>query len=289
MTVLVVTGTDRAVGKTVVSAAVAVTAAAAGLRVAVLKPVQTGAAVSDVRAVIRLAAPATAQTLSSYPDPLAPAAAARESGRDPLGIGDVIECVTSLTAGHDLVLVVGTGGLLAPMGGGWTVADLAVAVGAVAVVVTRAALGTLNHTALTLEALARRRVPSVVVIGAWPAVPELVYWSNLSDIPGELVGVLPEGAGVLPPARFGAIAPLWLTPRLWGRADPRLLRMDGPRSLLYHPAVPTPAAPQAPHPHQHPEPEPGPGPGPGPGDTADAEDSATAGLHQGLPPGDMHR
>jgi len=124
--------------------------------------------------------------------------------------------------------VEGAGGLLVPMGeGGWTVADLAAALRCPVAVVCRAELGTLNHTALTLEALGHRGVPAWIVVGGWPAVPELVHWRNLTDLPGELAGVLPAGAGALSPAHFRERAPAWFSPRLYGRADPARLRLDG--------------------------------------------------------------
>jgi dethiobiotin synthetase len=234
MTVLLVTGTDTGVGKTVVTAAIASAATAAGCRVAVLKAAQTGIAPdqpveSDVQAVVRLAAPASARTVVTYSQPLAPLAAAEEAGVEPLAIGDVIEAVRlDVEAGYDPVLVEGAGGLLVPMGtGGWTVADLAVALRCRVVVVARAGLGTLNHTALTLEALDRRGLPASLVLGAWPEQPELVHWRNLVDLPGDLVGVLPDGVGDWPAERFGQRAGSWLSPRLYGRADPARLRLDG--------------------------------------------------------------
>ncbi|HEX5598140.1 MAG TPA: dethiobiotin synthase [Micromonosporaceae bacterium] len=224
---MLITGTDTGVGKTIVTAAIAAAAQAAGLRVAVVKPGQTGTsdgAPSDVDVIARLAAPATARTLASYPDPLAPLAAARLAELDPLELYPVVDAVRAEAGRHDLVLVEGAGGLLVPMGvrpsgEPWTVADLAVSLGAPAVVVTRAGLGTLNHTALTLEALERRAVPAGVVIGAWPAEPELVHWSNLADFVPNLVGVLPAEAGTIDPGVFQRSAPGWLTPALYGVLD----------------------------------------------------------------------
>jgi dethiobiotin synthetase len=233
VTSLLVTGTNTAVGKTIATAAIAATATAAGLRVFVLKPGETGfppgsTEESDVDRVLRLAGPAGGRTLASYPDPLAPLAAAEESGIEPLALGDVIEAVSQAEAEYDLVLIEGAGGLLVPMGEGrWNVGDLAMALRCPAVVVARAGLGTINHTALTLEALDRRGIPSYLVIGSWPAQPVLVHWRNLADLPGELVGVVPEGVGELDPARFRAAAPGWLSAKLYGEARPERLRNDG--------------------------------------------------------------
>ncbi len=237
--VLLVTGTDTGVGKTIVTAAIAACARAHGRSVAVIKPAQTGIvespverAETDIEVVRRLADPNSVLELASYPDPLAPLAAAEESGLPSLAMGDVIEAVDAAVAEHDLVLIEGAGGLLVPMGERrWTVAELALALRAPAVVVARPGLGTLNHTGLTLEALTTRGLPGLVVLGSWPAEPELVHWRNLVDLPGELVGIVPEGAGGLAPEVFRAAAPDWLAPVLYGGADPRSLRQDGGASL----------------------------------------------------------
>ena len=225
--VVLVTGTDTGVGKTIVTAAIAAAAQSAGLRVAVIKPGQTGTAgrgPTDIEVVGRLAAPHTVQTLASYPDPLAPLAAARVAHQPPLELYEVVDTLRAESARHDLVLVEGAGGLLVPMGvrpsgEPWTLADLATTLGVGAVVVSRAGLGTLNHTALTLEALSRRGVPAGVVLGAWPAEPELVHWENLSELVPYLVGALPEGAGAMEPGVFRRSAPGWLTPALYGVLD----------------------------------------------------------------------
>jgi dethiobiotin synthetase len=229
--VVLVTGTDTGVGKTIVTAAIAAAARAADYTVAVLKPAESGVvagtgAESDVDVIARLAAPQSVQTLVSYPDPLAPLTAARQSGLPELAIGDVIQAVEVAGAAHEVVLVEGSGGLLVPMGeGGWTVADLAVALRIPAVVVARSGLGTINHIALTFEAMAHRGIAGWLVLGSWPAEPELVHWTNLADL-ANLAGVLPEGVGSLSPERFQEAAPRWLTPTLFGRADPDILLAD---------------------------------------------------------------
>ncbi|MGC9667405.1 dethiobiotin synthase [Planosporangium sp. 12N6] len=225
---VIVTGTDTGVGKTVVTAALAAAATDSGLRVAVVKPGQTGIAggeETDAEVVARLAAPVTVRTLASYPDPLAPLSAARVAGLAPLVLADVLTAVEELAAEHELVLVEGAGGLLVAMGdGGWTIADLAIALGAPAIVVARAGLGTLNHTALTLEALDRREIPARVVIGAWPDRPELVHRTNLTDLTGTLAGVVPDGVGGNEPAWFRQRAAEWLAPELHGTFDAEKFR-----------------------------------------------------------------
>jgi dethiobiotin synthetase len=221
--IMVVTGTDTGVGKTIVTAALAAAATAAGLRVAVVKPAQTGDD-SDAGTIARLANPTAATTLASFPDPLAPLAAARVAGLEPLDLFALTDAVKEVGGEHDLTLVEGAGGVLVPMGlrpGGkaWTIADMCIALSAPAVVVSRAGLGTLNHTALTLEALDRRGISARVVIGAWPHRPELVHFTNLVDLPGELHGLLPDGAGAMEPGVFQRSAPGWLTEQLHGTCD----------------------------------------------------------------------
>jgi dethiobiotin synthetase len=85
-----------------------------------------------------------------------------------------------------LTLVEGAGGLLVELGAdGVTLRDLAVELGAPVLVVTAPGLGTLNHTALTLEAIAAKGLSCAgLVIGSWPADPgpaersTVVRWLN---------------------------------------------------------------------------------------------------------------
>jgi dethiobiotin synthetase len=210
--VLVVTGTGTGVGKTVVTAAIATLHPG---RVAVLKPAQTGVAVGepgDLADVVRLAAPATVAELARYPDPLAPATAARRAGRPALDPAAAADAATRLAADHDLVLVEGAGGLLVRFTDeGGTLADVAARLGAPVLVVATAALGTLNAAALTVEALRARGLSCAgLVIGAWPAAPDLAATENLRDLPAvtgvPLLGALPDGAGALGRAAFARVA-----------------------------------------------------------------------------------
>ena len=204
---MLVTGTGTEIGKTVVTAAVAALALAAGRSVAVLKPAQTGVAPGepgDTDEVVRLAGDLTVSELGRYPEPLAPATAAARSGLPPVTPGRIAEEAARLAADHDLVLVEGAGGLLVRYDEqGSTLADVPAALAgrglaAEVLVVTTAGLGTLNTTALTAEALRARGIRmSGLVIGAWPAEPDLAARCNIADLPvvagAPLLGVLPAG------------------------------------------------------------------------------------------------
>jgi dethiobiotin synthetase len=228
MTVLVVTGTGTEVGKTVTTAAVAAVALASGRSVAVLKPAQTGVRPDergDADEVARLAGSVTVRELARYPEPLAPATAARRAGLPAVHPEDVAETAAKLAADHDLVLVEGAGGLLVRFDEeGGTLADTARLLGAPVLLVASAGLGTLNTTELTARELAARGVELAgVVIGSWPEAPDLASRCNLADLPvvadAPLVGAVPAGAGGLPPAAFRAAAGGWLAPALGGVWD----------------------------------------------------------------------
>jgi dethiobiotin synthase len=226
--VLVITGTGTGIGKTVVTAAIAALARARGDRVAIVKPAQTGvhpgpgSDVPDAETIERLSGVADTHELARFPDPLSPEAAARVSGLPPLDLAHAADYIAKLADSRDLVLVEGAGGLLVRYdAAGATLADLAAMCGAPALVVVAAGLGTLNHTALTLEALAARRLELAgVAIGSWPDDPGLAERQNRSDLEALtgrlLAGALPEGSGGLTRDEFLAVARLHLGPALGG-------------------------------------------------------------------------
>jgi dethiobiotin synthetase len=233
VSILIVTGTGTDVGKTIVTAAVAALARDRGSRVAVVKPGQTGVTVNDpgdLDVVRRLAVVDDLHEHARFPDPLAPAAAARLSGRPPLDVAASIASIRELATTRDLVIVEGAGGLLVRYDDdGATIADWARALDADALVVVNASLGTLNHTALTLEALAHRGVGLAgVVIGSWPTHADLASRSNIRDLETlaarPLSGALESGAGDLGQIEFLLAARAGLEPALGGAFDARDFR-----------------------------------------------------------------
>jgi len=216
--VVLVTGTDTDVGKTVVTAAVVAPALAAGLGVTAYKPTQTGVAPGepgDMAEVERLTNVATVEGVRLRA-PMAPRPAARLEGAGLPTLEDHVGRVAALVVCHDLVVVEGAGGLLVELtDAGETLADLASALPDSGVfVVARSGLGTLNHTMLTREALSRRGIRQLgLVIGSWPNEPDVIERTNRDEfdaLPEGLLGAIPRGAPGIAVSTFRASAPAWL-------------------------------------------------------------------------------
>jgi dethiobiotin synthetase len=228
VSVIVLTGTNTGVGKTVVAAAIAALTVADRRRVAVLKPAQTGVTEDqpgDLEVIRALAGHLTTRELARFPEPLAPETAARRAGLPAPAPSEIAAAAGELARNHDLVLVEGSGGLLVRFDrAGATIADVAWSLGAPVLIVAQAGLGTLNATALTAEALRHRGIACAgVVIGEWPAEPDLAARCNLEDLPvaadAPLVGALPAGAAALTREEFLRTARRGLAPSLGGEFD----------------------------------------------------------------------
>jgi dethiobiotin synthetase len=220
--VIVVTGTNTGVGKTIATAALAATAAG---DVLVVKPVQTGVVDDpdrDVTVVERLTGRPVLEVVA-LDEPLAPDTAARRQGVMIPPVADHVDRIRALAHEHDTVIVEGAGGLLVRLDtDGGTLLDLAAALARTlpddvrleVIVVCAAGLGTLNHTELTVGALrARGLEPAGLVIGSWPDRPGLAEQCNEQDLPRvtglPVLAVLPAGSGALDRRSFLAAAPGW--------------------------------------------------------------------------------
>ncbi len=157
---LFITGTDTGVGKTLVTAALARRFLRAGLRVGVMKPVETGWAedrdvCSDAR---RLQSAARSHDdldlICPYRlrRPLAPHSAAEADGLR-IDLIRILLAFHALAARHEVLLVEGAGGALVPLTDQTDMRDLMVRLALPVVVIGRAALGGVNHARLTIEAL----------------------------------------------------------------------------------------------------------------------------------------
>jgi dethiobiotin synthetase len=154
---VLVTGTDTGVGKTVVACALARGLVRAGLRVAVWKPAETG---WDPSSAERLSDAAHLRDASGSEEPLeaicryrlraplAPAIAARLQGLV-VDLAELGRAYRTRASAADVVVVEGAGGLLVPLSGRMTYADLARSLDLRVLIVAANRLGAINHTALT--------------------------------------------------------------------------------------------------------------------------------------------
>lgn len=162
---LFVTGTDTGVGKTVVAAAVVLAARARGVDAGAMKPIGCGMAQGttehgDTRFLREAAdvgdAPAEVTPLG-FQAFRAPLVAARLERRE-VDLEKVREGLKRLSGRHAALVVEGVGGVRVPIQPGYEVLDLIREIGFPVLVVARSGLGTMNHTALTAEALLSRGI-----------------------------------------------------------------------------------------------------------------------------------
>lgn len=191
---ILVTGTDTGVGKTVVTCALLRALRQRGYHPIPIKPVETGC--SDLQQpedALALSAAAGGIPLElvcpvRYRTPAAPATAARLEGSAHSFEG-VVDHVRRIQAAHPMVIVEGAGGLLVPLAEGRSYADLALVLGAPLLIVARNALGTINHTSLTLEAAFSRGIPVLGVVLNAPAAPDAVFVDHGAELRGLWPGV----------------------------------------------------------------------------------------------------
>jgi dethiobiotin synthetase len=200
---LAVVGTDTGVGKTVVTAALVAALRDSGLDARAIKPAQTGFPEDDDAAFVRdvCGSDDAAVRLRTYGEPLAPAVAARRAD-GPIAY-DALLADTRDALAFRPGIVEGAGGLRVPLSNDppREIIDLVADLDVPTVVVARSGLGTLNHTALTVEALERRGV-SVAGIALnryeCTTVAERTNPEELERMCDPPVWTLPELADVTP-------------------------------------------------------------------------------------------
>jgi dethiobiotin synthetase len=195
---LFVTGTDTGVGKTTVTRGLLRLGVTCGRNPMPLKLVETGCprrADGSLESIDGLALARAARREAQldviaplrFELPAAPHAAANAAG-SPLERDRLLEHMSAARRIGELV-VEGAGGLLVPFTTNHTFADLALEAHATLLVVARDALGTLNHTLLTVEAARTRGLPVVgVVLNAvgpetCPLAHRDTLLSRLRDVP----------------------------------------------------------------------------------------------------------
>jgi dethiobiotin synthetase len=145
---LVVTGTDTGIGKTVLAGAIALATGAA-----YWKPIQAG--LDDETDSERVAALGVRTLPEAYrlSAPCSPHWAAEMDGLE------IEDGELALPQSDDRLVIEGAGGALVPIRDDLLFADLFARWGLPVVLAARTALGTINHTLLSIEALRSRGVP----------------------------------------------------------------------------------------------------------------------------------
>ena len=165
---LVITGTDTGVGKTVVAAMLTL-----ALDAIYWKPIQSGTAdgtdTKTVRGLTGLDSSHFRPERYVLRDPLSPHQAAARDGVDILVDG--FDLPMDVPAERWLVIE-GAGGLLVPISPTALQTDLFARWGAPLVLCARTALGTINHTLLSIEAAKRRGLTLLGILFVGEAMPE---------------------------------------------------------------------------------------------------------------------
>lgn len=166
-----VTGTDTEVGKTLVTAALALALKRLGRSVGVMKPIETGISPSKpersdagrLRSAVESEETLGAICPFAFEQPVAPLAAAQAERRN-IDLRVIRQVYRLLRDRYDYVVVEGIGGVRVPIAPNTDVMDMIKDLRLPAVVVGRAGLGGINHALLAVEALRRRKIPLVALV-----------------------------------------------------------------------------------------------------------------------------
>lgn len=165
--VLFITATDTGVGKTTVSAALAKLLKENGINAGYFKPVETG--VEEYPLDGKLLSDITGQPLEEavlyqFKNPLAPYPASEIEGVD-IDLDKIKQHYHNLRQKYEFLIVEGAGGVYVPIIKNYTYADLVKELNLPVLIVSRAKLGTINHTVLTVKALEGAKITGIVMNG----------------------------------------------------------------------------------------------------------------------------
>lgn len=166
-----ITGTDTGVGKTLITAALALHLKKRGLTVGVMKPIETGISPSRearsdaarLRSIIDSDEPLGAIRPYAFELPVAPLTAAQQEGQT-INLETIKKVYRLLSNRYDAMVVEGVGGVRVPITPKIGVTDLIRTLRLPVVVVGRSGLGGINHALLTVEALKRQKIRIIALV-----------------------------------------------------------------------------------------------------------------------------
>jgi dethiobiotin synthetase len=163
--IIFVTGTDTDVGKTVFAASLVYVLRSQKVNALAMKPFCSGS--RDDILVLQSVQPGALSAEEVNPfyfhAPVAPLVALRQARRN-IPLKDVLAKIRHSQSRSDVLVIEGSGGLMVPLGEGYTVADLIGALKCEVAIVSRNRLGTINHTLLTVDAVKRLKPKKVSVV-----------------------------------------------------------------------------------------------------------------------------
>ena len=197
-----ITGTDTDVGKTYVTAGLAVTLRKMGIDVGVMKPFAAGTAQrngfksEDVEILSNAAKVDDPESLVNpqfFPIPASPYTAYKKLKIKPK-VSTVLANFKKLSKLHDLILVEGMGGLMTPILKNYSIASLIKDMNIPTVIVTSSRIGTVNHTLMTCIMCKKYKIPiKGIIINNFEdgySVPQLK--KDLEDLTGvKVLGSIP--------------------------------------------------------------------------------------------------
>ena len=160
-----IAGTDTGVGKTIVAGALASALRIRRLKVGVMKPISCGSR-EDAKFLMACAGikePLDLVNPIFLKHPLSPNVAAKIE-KKVIDLKKITKALNIFKKKYDYLVIEGCGGLLVPVTDKFLVIDLIPLIKAEIVLVSRAGLGAINHSLLSLEALRRRWLEPIGVI-----------------------------------------------------------------------------------------------------------------------------
>ena len=164
---LFITGTDTDVGKTYITAGLAITLRKMGVDIGIMKPFAAGVAQKngfkseDVEILSNAAQINDSETLLNpqfFPIPASPYTAWKKLKIKPK-ISLILSSFKKLSKNHEMMLVEGMGGILTPILKDYYVTNLIKDMKIPTIIVTRSKVGTVNHTLMTVKMCEKYKIP----------------------------------------------------------------------------------------------------------------------------------
>ncbi len=189
--IIFITGADTGVGKTLLTALLLCHLRRRGVDALAMKPFCSGGRkdVELIQALQNHALPDEEVNPFYFPEPLAPLVAARKHRRK-ISLSQVLRSIERVETQCERMIIEGSGGVLVPLGEGFSVADLIAKLHCEIVVVARNRVGTINHTLLAVRFLQHVTDQSIKIILMDQKRPDCSGCSN-ARILGELVDPIP--------------------------------------------------------------------------------------------------